>query len=67
MTKTKNPWTAAELRRFDQLTEATSSPNGHTRVIARLDLKKFVEEVGKDKCDAMYAHLIARDKKRGRP
>jgi hypothetical protein len=62
----KNIWTAAELRKFDKLTEACSSQNGNTRVIARLDLKRFVEEVGKEKCDAMFAHLTERDKKRGR-
>lgn len=62
----KNPWTAAELRKFDRLTEATSSLNGHTRVIARLDLKRFVEEIGKERCDAMFAYLLERDKKRGR-
>lgn len=61
-----NPWTPAELRKFDQLTEAASSPHGNTRVIARLDLKRFVEEVGKEKCDAMFAYLLERDKRRGR-
>lgn len=62
----KNPWTREQLRRFDALTEATSSPNGHIRVIARLDLKQFILEHGEELCNAMFAYLLERDKKRGR-
>lgn len=59
-------WTKAELAKFDRLTNRASSPGEHfDRNIARLELDRFVAEVGRGKCDAMFAHLKARDAKRG--
>lgn len=53
----KHGWDAAELRQFTRLVNMTSSRDQMARIEARLDMQKFVERVGKDKCDAMFAHL----------
>ena len=56
-------YTKEELDEFDMLTSANSSPHQVERIMARLDLRKFVAEHGKDKCDAMFAEIQARDRK----
>lgn len=60
------PYTEAELKRFDRLTQKLSSDNQLARIEARLAIPKFIAEHGKEKCDVMYAVLRERDKKRGR-
>ena len=61
-------WTKAELDRFDRLTRKMSSLKQMDRIMARLEIKRFVESHGKAKCDAMFAALKKRDarKHRGR-
>ena len=58
------PYTDAELRRFDLLTLKLSSPNQLHRIEARMTIKKYIEEHGKEKCDAMFEVLKRRDRKR---
>ena len=58
MTKT---FTDAELREFDRLTMGLSSRDQMTRIRARLDLKEYVAEHGKDKCDAIFTELAKRE------
>jgi hypothetical protein len=58
---TKKPWTAADFRMFDRLTERASSQNGQTRNIARIDLGVFEKRVGKDVCAAMWEEIKKRD------
>ena len=62
----KHPWTANELSQFDHVTMLMSSRDQLQRIQGRLEIKKLVEAFGKKKCDAMFAFLQARDKKRGR-
>lgn len=50
-------WTEEELREFDRLVDDVSSRNQLTRIDARLKMTAFVEEHGKEKCDAMFAYL----------
>lgn len=50
-------WTKEELKQFDKLVDLVSSRNQLTRIAARLDMDKFIKEHGKEKCDAMWAHL----------
>jgi hypothetical protein len=57
-------FTQEELDEFDMLTSANSSPHQVERIMARLDLRKFVAEHGKEKCDAMFAEIQARDRKK---
>jgi len=55
-------YTPDELLVFDELTALQSSQNQMTRIAARMAVKKFVEEHGKEKCDAMFAELQKRDR-----
>jgi hypothetical protein len=50
-------WTEEEIKEFDRLLGETGSRNQLERIIGRLDMTKFVEKHGKEKCDAMFAHL----------
>ena len=52
-------WTKEELAEFDSLINAVSSSDQMERIIARLDMPKFIEKHGKARCDAMYAHLLS--------
>jgi hypothetical protein len=54
-------YTAAELRAFDKLSARLSSHNQATRIEARFKMRDFVEQHGKDKCDAMFAEVMRRD------
>jgi hypothetical protein len=60
-------WTPEELAEFDRLIDGQSSRVQMTRLNARLDLDKFIKAHGKEKCDAMWAHLEARDAKAKKP
>lgn len=55
-------WTDEELREFDMLVDMVSSRNQLERISGRLAMLKFVDEHGKEKCDAMFAYLNTRDK-----
>lgn len=59
-------YTAEELAEFDRITNGLCSLQQLVRIAARMEIKGFVEEHGKPKCDAMFADLQARDAKRGR-
>jgi len=52
------------MRKFDRLTMRLSSPNQLKRIQARLDLRVFQEEHGKELCNAMFAELLRRDAKK---
>lgn len=58
-------WTAQELKEFDKLTWKVSSLRQMDRIIGRIEMQKFVDKHGKEKCDAMFAHLKEQDKKKG--
>lgn len=62
----KVPYTDAELRQFDMLTNRLSSPNQLTRLDARFQMPKFIAKHGKEKCDAMFEVLKRRDDRRSR-
>lgn len=49
-------FTDAEYRKFCRLLKATGAGgfDNYKRNIARLDLQKFMEEHGREKCDAMH-------------
>ena len=64
--KPKHPWTNDELNQFDHVTMLMSSRDQCQRIQGRLEIKKLVEAFGKQKCDAMFGYLQARDKKQGR-
>jgi hypothetical protein len=53
-----------DLRMFDRLTLRLSSPFGHVRINARFDLTNFIDQHGREKCDAMFAVLRKRDAKK---
>jgi Fe-S cluster assembly iron-binding protein IscA len=64
--ETTEKWTAAELRKFDELTEAASQPGfdfKRNRPLARIALRAFVEKHGEAKCKAMMTHLRERDRR----
>lgn len=52
-----NEYTKEELDEFDRLTNDASDRDQMTRIRGRLDLRKFVDTHGKEKCDAMFAAL----------
>lgn len=54
-------WTPEELTEFDRLIDLQSSRDQIRRICARIDLHAFIATHGKEKCDAMWAHLQARD------
>ncbi|HJV75387.1 MAG TPA: hypothetical protein VJ654_14265 [Noviherbaspirillum sp.] len=51
--------TTEELCEFDRLIDMAESENQLDRIAGRIDLRKFVAKHGKEKCDAMFAHLEA--------
>jgi len=60
----KFTWTEEELDEFDRLSWACSSQRQMERLEARFQLKDFIAKHGHDKCDAMFAVLVERDKKK---
>jgi hypothetical protein len=58
-------WTPEELAEFDKLVDEVSSRNQAIRSSARMRQNRFVNEHGTEKCDAMWAHLQARDERKG--
>lgn len=59
-------YTKEELAEFNRLTNKLSSLNQMHRIEARLDMPKFVEKHGKEKCDAMFVELQRKDANRNR-
>jgi hypothetical protein len=58
---TDKPYTDAELRQFDLITSKLSSRDQLARIEARMGIKRFIQEHGKDKCDAMFEVLKQRN------
>lgn len=57
-------YTESELKQFDRLTQKLHSRDQLTRIDGRLKVDAFVREHGKEKCDAMFAVLKRRDKRK---
>ena len=53
----KKPYTRKEYREFRKLVIMAESPRQMDRIKARLEQPKFIERVGKDKCDLMFEEL----------
>lgn len=56
-------WTPEELTEFDRITEDWVSRDQMTRISARIGMHSFVEKHGSEKCDAMWAHILAAERK----
>lgn len=54
-------YTAEEFEEFKRLYMATGSHDNLTRIHARLNMRKFSDTHGRDKCDAMYAKIEAEE------
>lgn len=59
MSNEQPKWTPEELKEFDRLIDMTSSRDQVQRISGRMDMRKFVDKHGKEKCDAIWAHLEA--------
>lgn len=57
-------YTKEELRKFARLVDQVSSRDQMKRIQGRLAQRRFVNEHGKEKCDAMWAELQKRGNKR---
>ncbi len=51
-------YTKEELDEFRDLVEAGESLRQMERIRSRLDMPKFIERVGRDKCDEMFEELV---------
>ena len=47
-------YTKEELDEFRDLVEKSESFDQLSRIQSRLDMPKFIERVGREKCDAMF-------------
>lgn len=52
-------YTKEELDEFRALVEAGESRNQMDRIRSRLDMPKFIDRVGREKCEAMFEVLKA--------
>lgn len=50
-------YTEEELNEFRELVELGESCHQMDRINSRLDMPKFIERVGREKCDAMFEVL----------
>ena len=50
-------YTKKELNEFRRLVEMGESQHQMARIESRLQMPKFIERVGRDKCDAMFEVL----------
>ncbi len=50
-------YTKDELNEFRKLVEAGESRLQMDRIMSRMEMPKFIERVGKEKCDAMFEVL----------
>jgi hypothetical protein len=53
----KKTYTEEQLSRFRRLVEKGESHNQMDRIESRLEMPKFIDEVGRDVCDAMFEVL----------
>jgi hypothetical protein len=56
-------YTEGELKKFRKLVNGVSSRDQMERINSRLDMRRFVDRVGKEKCDAMFAQIEKEDAK----
>jgi hypothetical protein len=63
---TEITWTPEELREFDRISTLMSSRDQMDRIRGRIEIKPFVAQHGKEKCDAMFQHLLTPPKRRRR-
>lgn len=54
--------TAEQYAKFVKLVRDVSSQNNGVRVIARIDMRQFVEKHGKASCDRAFEKLTGRKK-----
>jgi hypothetical protein len=59
-----NEYSKEELDEFRDLVEAGESHHQMERLRSRLDMPKFIDRVGRDKCEAMFEVLKAEYVKR---
>lgn len=57
------PLTPFQYEAFEDLVDRVSSQNNGTRVIARLEMRRFVDKHGKDRCDLAYERMTGRKKR----
>ena len=57
MPSKKKPYTKAEYKEFSRLVRLAESSRQIDRIKARLEQPKFIERVGKEKCDLMFEAL----------
>jgi hypothetical protein len=50
-------YTQKELKEFRRLVELGESLQQMDRIESRLEMPKFIERVGREKCDAMFEQL----------
>jgi hypothetical protein len=50
-------YTKSELNEFRKLVEMAESHDQMDRINSRFDMPKFIERVGKEKCDTMFEVL----------
>jgi hypothetical protein len=50
-------YTEEELNEFRDLVEAGESQRQTERIRSRMDMAKFIQKVGREKCDAMFEVL----------
>lgn len=53
----KNPYTRKEYNEFKRLVMLAESVRQMDRIEARLEQPKFIERVGREKCDLMFEEL----------
>lgn len=59
----KTALTDLQYAKFVELVNGVSSQNNGTRVLARLDMRRFVEKHGKEVCDRAFEKLTGRKKR----
>ncbi len=56
-------WTASELKEFTKLVDLSGSRIQMDRIRSRVEMPAFIKRHGKEKCDAMWAHINAKEPK----
>ena len=54
-------YTEEELKEFDRLTWMESGDQMN-RIVGRLEMRKFIEKHGKEKCEVMFQEILRREK-----
>lgn len=60
-------WTDEELKEFNRLIELSGSRDQMDRIHSRIEMPKFITKHGKEKCDAMWAFLESKPRKKSKP